>query len=209
MQKLGASCVRGNWEDKLLLSIAESASPHLPSLPGPNESADTPTDHLDEASPAPANHKLRKLAKKFSHKQIDFLQQCPVILRVGSVPNLGSLVVVHAGLVPDIPLENQDPYHVMNMRTIDLKTRIPSSKHDGTPWEKFWNYEQTKKNHHERTSVVYGHNRKKGLNLREYTYGLDSGCVSGGHLTAMVVDGHGKTEIVQVKCKRAKGYDTD
>lgn len=208
-EKLGASCVRGNWEDKLLLSIAESQEPHLTNLPGPDESPDRKTDFLDETSFSHGDYKLRKLAKSFKKHQIAYLQQCPVILRIGNVPNLGEFAVVHAGLVPDIPLENQDPFHVMNMRTINLKTRIPSSKHSGTPWEKFWNHQQRKKQEHERLSVVYGHNRKKGLNLQEFTFGLDSGCVSGGKLTALVVDHTGKTEIVQVKCHSEHGWDNE
>ncbi|KAJ8112881.1 hypothetical protein OPT61_g4852 [Boeremia exigua] len=208
-EKLGASCVRGNWEDKLLLSIAESEERHLDILPGPDESPDRKTDFLDEASHSHGDYALRKLAKSFSKHQIAYIQHCPVILRIGNVPNLGEFAVVHAGLVPNIALENQDPFHVMNMRTINLKTRIPSSKHSGTPWEKFWNHEQKKKAEHERLSVVYGHNRKKGLNLREFTFGLDSGCVSGGKLTALVVDHKGKTEIVQVKCRQEKGWDNE
>lgn len=199
--KLGASCIRGNWEDKLLLSFAESESPHLSTLPGPYESPDRASDALDETSNSHGDYELRRLAASFSKHEIAFLRQCPVILRVGTVPHLGALVAVHAGLVPDVPLEDQDPFHAMNMRTIDLKTRIPSSKHHaGTPWEKFWNHRQKKLPHHDRVSVVYGHNRKRGLNVREYTFGLDSGCVNGGRLTALVVDHAGKTEIVQVKC---------
>ncbi|KAF1357756.1 ser/Thr protein phosphatase-like protein family [Lizonia empirigonia] len=209
VEKLGASCVRGNWEDKLLLSIAESEAPHLDTLPGPDEAADRKTDFLDEESHSHGDYALRKLAKSFSKHQIAYLQQCPVILRVGKVPNLGALAAVHAGLVPDIPLEQQDPFHVMNMRTIDLKTRIPSSKHEGMPWEKFWNHQQKKKAEHKRMSIVYGHNRKRGLNLQDFTYGLDSGCVSGGKLTALVVDHKGKTEIIQVKCHQENGWDKD
>jgi hypothetical protein len=114
---------------------------------------------------------------------------------------------VHAGLVPDTPLEKQDPFHVMNMRTIDLKTRIPSSSHTGTPWEKFWNHRQETLHAHERTTIVYGHNRKRGLNIQEYTMGLDTGCVNGERLSALVVDGKGKSEIVSVKCKKEGGYD--
>ena len=209
VEKLGASCVRGNWEDKLLLSIAESETRHLDTLPGPDESPDRKTDFLDEASHSHGDYALRKLRKSFSKHQIAYLQQCPVILRVGTVPNLGALAVVHAGLVPNIPLEQQDPFHVMNMRTINLKTRIPSSKHDGVPWEKFWNHQQKKKKEHERMSIIYGHNRKRGLNLQEYTFGLDSGCVSGGKLTALVVDHNGATEIVHVKCHQQNGWDKD
>ena len=206
-QKLGASCVRGNWEDKLLLSIAENHGQYSISSPGPSGSLDTAHGTPSGASHSHGDDKLHKLAKEFSKSEISFLQQCPVILRVGTVPNLGSLVVVHAGLVPDTPLTQQDPFHVMNMRTIDLKTRIPSSKHDGTPWEKFWNHRQTKLHEQDRTTIIYGHNRKRGLNIQPYTYGLDTGCVSGGRLTALVVDGHGKTDIVHVNCREAKGYD--
>lgn len=210
-QKIGASCVRGNWEDKLLLSIAEAQQRGVDEE---MSTPDAPLDQLnahtvDKASLAHSDYKLRKLAKEFSKKEVAYMAQCPVILRVGTVPALGSMVAVHAGLVPDIPLERQDPFHAMNMRTIDLKTRIPSSKHAGTPWEKFWNHRQKKLKEKDRTTVVYGHNRKRGLNVQEYTYGLDSGCVSGGKLTALVVNGHGKTELVQVKCDKAEGYDKE
>jgi hypothetical protein len=207
VRQLGASCVRGNWEDKLLLTIA--GAQQTPSSSAADEDADTPLDFVDEQSHSKAEKKLLKLAKKFSKKDILFLQQCPVILRVGSVPTLGNLVAVHAGLVPDTPLEEQDPVHVMNMRTIDLKTRIPSSKHGGTPWEEFWNHQQKKLKHHKRTTIVYGHNRKRGLNIQDYTKGLDTGCATGGRLTALVVDDQGKTELVSVKCKSEHGYDED
>ncbi|KAH7408799.1 Metallo-dependent phosphatase-like protein [Phaeosphaeria sp. MPI-PUGE-AT-0046c] len=208
IRQLGASCVRGNWEDKLLLTVAEAQKRHKSSLPADHDE-DSPLDLVDEQTHKHLDKKLLRLAKKLSKKDLAYLAQCPVILRVGTVPHLGSLVAVHAGLVPNTPLEDQDPVHVMNMRTIDLKTRIPSSKHSGTPWEKFWNHQQEKLPKHERTTIVYGHNRKGGLNLQAYTKGLDTGCASGGHLTAMVVDDKGKTEIVSVKCKREKGYDED
>ena len=38
------------------------------------------------------------------------------------------MVVVHAGLVPGVPLQNQDPRSVMVMRTIDLHSHVPSEK---------------------------------------------------------------------------------
>jgi len=198
-EKLGASSVRGNHEDKILLTIADIEKPHI-TLPSPNENV-THQEDLDEVSHSQGNSKLLKLAKKFSKKEVAWLRQCPVILRVGQVPNMGEVVVVHAGLVPDIPLEQQDPYQVMNMRTIDLKTRVPSEARDGTPWEKFWNHRQKKLPAEERTTVIYGHDRKRGMNIEKYSKGLDSGCVSGGHLTALVIDSKGHNKYVQVKCK--------
>lgn len=213
-QKVSASCVRGNWEDKLLLSIVDAQESTLATLNTASDAESSLADpnHAEAVAPsknAHASSSLRKLAKEFSKKDIAYLQQCPVILRVGTVPKLGTLVAVHAGLVPNIPLERQDPFHVMNMRTIDLKTRIPSSKHSGTPWEKLWNRHQGKLRKQERASVVYGHNRKRGLNIKDYSYGLDTGCVSGGRLTALVVDGNGEKELVHVKCGRERGYDAE
>jgi hypothetical protein len=57
-----------------------------------------------------------------------------VILRVGPIEGMGEVVVVHAGLVPGVDLENQDPSAAMNMRTLDPETRVPSSSASGTHW---------------------------------------------------------------------------
>jgi hypothetical protein len=152
-------------------------------------------------SHSPGDKKLHKLAKQFSHKQIAWLKQCPVILRVGHLPTLNNIVVVHGGLVPDIPLDYQDPFQCMNMRTIDLATRMPSEGREGTEWAKFWNHRQKKLPEKERTTVIYGHDAKRGLNIKTWSKGLDSNCVKGGYLTALVVGAAGKERVVQVKCK--------
>ena len=49
--------------------------------------------------------------------------------------------------------------------------------------------------------VVYGHRSKEGLQIERWTKGLDTGCVKGGELTALVLDAKGTQEIVQVGCK--------
>lgn len=198
---LGASCVRGNHEDKVLLSLAEMSSLSDPALPGPDESVKRASDDLLEESYSHGDYKLRKLARSFKKSQIAWLKTCPVILHVGQIGSLNDVVVVHAGLVPDIPLEDQDPFQVMNMRTVDLKTRVPSEGRGGSPWEKLWNHVQKRKPEHERMTVIYGHDRKRGMNIQKHSMGLDSGCVSGGHLTAMVIEEGGTHTFVQVKCK--------
>jgi hypothetical protein len=189
-QKLGASCVRGNHEDKLLLSLGQHKKPHA---------------SFEEEVDALGDEKLRKLAKQFNEKQIAWLRECPVILRVGHVPGFGETVAVHAGLVPGIALKQQDPFHCMNMRTINLKTRMPSENREGTEWSKFWNHQQQKLPVAERTTVIYGHDAKRGMNIQPYSKGLDSNCVKGGELTALVIDAHGHEKLAHVKCK-AGGY---
>lgn len=48
--------------------------------------------------------------------------------------------------------------------------------------------------------MVYGHDAGNSLNIREYTMGLDSGCVYGRKLSALVIEDGGKHNVVQVKC---------
>lgn len=50
-------------------------------------------------------------------------------------------------------------------------------------------------------TVVYGHDASRSLSIRTFTKGLDSGCVKGGKLTALVIEDGGKQSIVQVSCR--------
>jgi len=198
-REVGASCVRGNHDDKVLLAA----------------------EHAEGGLPSDGGSKAHQLAKELSKENLEWLRSCPVILDVGKVEGVGpekhydsDLVVVHAGLVPGVALENQDPFLVMNMRSIDLATRVPSSERHpergSVPWETVWEHamkrfsaasgKHTKKNH-DRRVVVYGHDSKTGLNVKTWTKGLDSGCVSGGELTALVVGYKTAEELVSVKCK--------
>lgn len=49
--------------------------------------------------------------------------------------------------------------------------------------------------------VVYGHDARTGLQLRRWSKGLDSGCVGGGRLTALVLDARGRQEVFGVGCR--------
>lgn len=144
-----ASCVRGNHEDRVLLAHRDINS-HSISLKSLKKEKLNPPDPSSEKSGNPAsgdgsldaelfshgNGIDRELAGSFSQKQIDYLASCPVILRLGQIRGMGEVHVVHAGLVPGVKLERQDPTGVMNMRTIDMETHVPSRGANGTPWNK-------------------------------------------------------------------------
>lgn len=139
VMELGATAVRGNHEDRILLAYAglHSKEVQLDSEPFSDGSADRDEKLADsEIYSHKGEFRDRLWAKQLSHKHIEWLRKCPVILKVGEVEGMGQLLVVHAGLVPGINLNAQDPYFVMNMRTIDLKTHIPSDSRDGTEWTK-------------------------------------------------------------------------
>lgn len=217
VREMGASCVRGNHEDRILL-ITRDMNSTLLHLENPARGGvDTPDEQTFSLSDSPD----RVLAASLSAEQISYLESCPVILRVGFMKHLaGNLVVAHAGLVPGVSLERQDPTAVMSMRSIDLSTHVPSkdSKSEGgVPWIKLWNkYQQSlpaqwslfptsdpdaqrvKERH---TTVIYGHDSRKGLQLEQYSKGIDTGCVRGGKLTALVLSDGGSMQTVQVQCK--------
>ena len=216
LMKHGASAVRGNHEDRILLVAKELASTSLTAQAKEQEKLDSAL----ETKAAKKNREQRQVARSFSQKQLDWLNACPVILRIGDLGPLGEVVAVHGGLVPGIRLENQDPMSVMNMRIVDLATHMPSQKHSqegSVPWAEFWNKFQRliptqrtifrlnkSRPAFKHTTVVYGHDSKRGLRVDTYTKGLDSGCVNGGKLTAWVVGDLAKQEIVQVHCKEQR-----
>ena len=214
-----ASCVRGNHEDRVLLAHRDMSTDPLdsgevsnknknattkPKGPAPGLGSETAEQPLDEESFAHGSLTDRLLARQLTKRQLEWLGECPIILSLGPIDNLGDVSVVHAGLVPGILLSHQDPMGVMSMRTIDLETHVPSSKKKGVAWWMLWNVYQSSLPMTARSTVVYGHDSKRGLNVKQFSTGLDSGCVKGGKLSALVVEGGagvGSSRVVSVECK--------
>lgn len=214
---LSASCVRGNHEDRILLAHRDTVS-HPLTLPGLADEAthplagpsrpnghSQPQKNPDVLKLASGGNDDHILAQTLTKAQIDYLSSCPLILHLGHLPHLGPTHVVHAGLVPGLALKTQDPTAVMNMRTIDLRNHVPSSRAKGTPWAKLWNRYQSVLPAKERATVIYGHDSRRGLQVSKWSMGIDSSCVRGGKLTAVVVEGGMEVRMVSVRCKNYVG----
>lgn len=244
LMSLNASAVRGNHEDRILLSLTEAET-----LTGVSKDLASPHDE-DRRGQTEFLATGRKLKKE----HVEWLTKLPVILTVEPL----RMFIVHAGLVPGIKPELQDPWAVMNMRTLiypremlrgkggrksyrsddddeedssaapppeeeeegetlesiqekdaytDRDTIIPIEGRDGEKWSNAWNHFQKRLKKSHRYTVVYGHDAKRGFREDKYSIGLDSGCVRGGALTALVVEGKEGSKggfthtIVQVHCK--------
>lgn len=208
LRELGASSVRGNHEDRILGIVKALSS----AVKGNQDSGSHDLDHVGEKE-VEEDAKERELATSLSAEQITYLESFPLILRIGEFKSLGEVVVVHAGLVPGVPLENQDPWAVMNMRVIDLDSHVPSESYEadgGVHWARLWNVfqkllpsQQTNASGPtpKHTTIIYGHDARRGLQMQKFTKGLDSSCVRGGKLTALVLTDGGAIELVQVPCK--------
>ncbi len=90
-------------------------------------------------------------------------------------------MVVHAGFDPREGLEWQSHAALATIRTLD----------DGRPW-----YEAYRENH----LVVFGHWARRQPVVRTNAIGLDTGCVYGGELTAVVLP---ERRLVSVPARRA------
>lgn len=236
---LGATGIRGNHEDRVLLSYHSLKGKGVDLVPPGTDSSDgvgldelgNDEHHVSLASMEEFSHsgeyKDRLLARQFSKKQIRWLEECPVILKVGQIKGMGELLVVHGGLVPSLPLERQDPWMVMNMRSIHLGTWVPSDGRGrgskNVDWFKLWNGWQRRlvksatddgeldedKAKEKGQTVIYGHDSKRGLQITEWTRGIDTRCVKGGKLTAVIIEkgkkGKTKESLVSVKCKDERG----
>ncbi|KAJ4386757.1 hypothetical protein N0V93_009655 [Gnomoniopsis smithogilvyi] len=322
--KLGAYSVRGNHEDRVLLAHASIKSQEIDTdaavaalakiqiKDGDDDGGNNSGKDLEDAlkkyrmgedSLSKGDERAREVARSLSSEQVNWLTELPVILRIGAIPRgsdkptFENLLVVHAGLVPNVALEDQDPWAVMNMRTISHpvdelrrdavrdflvqrakrllsgnrgklaalqaiddsmidrelqkileaqgledqshEVSLPSSGRDGTYWYEEWSRKQealvklnrkgkkdkdkgkedgTGREPRPITTVVYGHDAKSGLKVpkeygkgkKGYTFGLDSGCVYGGKLTALVIEVKADEvvhDIVQVDCEQYQAPD--
>jgi hypothetical protein len=202
----GASCVRGNHEDRTLLALSSMRGTFVPAPTAAAEPSSTAAaesqqsnDMIDGLSHGDDAHV--RLALSLSRAHVDWLSECPCILHRGRRA-ARDWSVAHGGLVPGVDWERQDPFQVMNMRSIDLTTRVPTELRTGEPWYNVWNHYMKNMPVQRRRMVVYGHDSKMGLNIQKFSKGLDSGCVFGGRLSALTIDSAGKEKLVSVKCKK-------
>lgn len=127
----------------------------------------------------PVQKKLKKDMKKNLEKWLDWMEAIPFYIEEKD------FLVVHAGLVPNEHPQYSDPHLLMNIRTWDGKGQDIKSEHNPS-----W-YSLYKK----KKLVIYGHWANQGLNVRENTIGLDTGCVYGYKLSGLLLP---ERKIVQV-----------
>jgi hypothetical protein len=121
----------------------------------------------------------------------EYLEELPLFLRLGPERSgAPDTVVLHAGAVPGVPLEQQSRENLITMRSI-RDDGEPTKRLKGRPWAALWRGPER---------VVFGHDAIRGLQEYPLATGLDTGCVYGGSLTALVLPAR---ELVQVRARRA------
>ncbi|MBX3245686.1 MAG: metallophosphoesterase [Myxococcales bacterium] len=123
-----------------------------------------------------------------------YLEGAPLWRRVrGLGPDGGDVLVVHAGFDPQVVLEGQDPANLMNMRSIRTNGSVSKRADDGVPWASVWPGPEL---------VVFGHDAIRKLQRHPHAFGLDTGCVYGGELTALALEPHAAPRLHSVRAER-------
>lgn len=179
-RELGAECVLGNHEEKHLRLAAHEARRAA------DASYRIPMKRFDP----------RRAAEhaRLTHDDLVWISRLPRHLALG-----WGWVAVHAGFVPGRPLAAQPPDWTIRLRYVDAAGQpVPRARGDaGEPgvrrWAEAWTGPQ---------SVVYGHFPQRLDAPRRdepapgvVCLGIDTGCVYGGRLTALVLPG---AAVVQV-----------
>ncbi len=101
-----------------------------------------------------------------------------------------NIAIVHAGLINGVPLAKQDVELMRTMRSILSNGKPFKSSTEGVPWASLWQGPE---------HVVFGHDARRGLQQYPLATGLDTGCVYGGKLSALLLP---EKRIVSVPAAR-------
>lgn len=116
----------------------------------------------------PSSREHREIAASLSPEDWALIEATPLSYTLAQ----HGLTVVHAGIDPSLPFESQDPdtlLFVRHARTASGKKKLWGEAHEGP------------------MPYVFGHNAVAKLQLHPFAIGLDTGCVYGGELTALVL----------------------
>ncbi|KAF8787267.1 bis(5'-nucleosyl)-tetraphosphatase PrpE [asymmetrical]-like [Argiope bruennichi] len=163
-----SSCisVRGNNDEKTLLMIWKKQT-------GSNYTY------------APAD----KWMKDLTEDEINWLKELPYSIYL---PSMNSRVC-HGGFLPGgIPIEDNRPYTIMNIRTVIADPECPGgwrptrqefldSKETPTfPWASQWRGPE---------HIFFGHDHSRQLQLYPFATGVDTACVRGHYMTGLFIRG--------------------
>jgi diadenosine tetraphosphatase ApaH/serine/threonine PP2A family protein phosphatase len=116
-------------------------------------------------SQKPTNKELKKDKERY----LSYLNSLPFII------DLGTHLVVHAGVRPGVALHSQTSEDLTELRSLG-KDR---TARDGTPWYEVYDGEKV---------VLFGHWPSPQPRRGQRAIGLDTGCVYGQQLTAYIIE---------------------
>lgn len=119
-------------------------------------------------------------SKKERERVIEWMENLPLIIEDKD------FICVHGGLQPHLPLKKQKPEIVTRIRTWGGDPMDMDNESD-PPWYHYYQGDKL---------VIFGHWAMRGLVVEDKVVGLDTGCVWGGALSALILP---EKKVVSVK----------
>lgn len=197
VRDMGILAVRGNHEDKVRIQLTKAQRKKTKQTQGKKakKKQNEPKQDAQKEGRVSRFQGLMKPRYRYledcSDEDWKHLESLPYTI---SLPCLSS-IVVHAGLLPGIPLHLQTRSDMTEMRNIITKQggQLKGVQHRdaGVAWASIWPGPE---------HVYFGHDAKRGLQQEPFATGLDTGCVSGRTLTGVFLTGD--KQIVQVQARK-------
>jgi hypothetical protein len=153
IRRTGAKSIRGNHDDALLRWRAAQRAGD---------------------SDAPVKGSQRRVAEQLDEKDWELIEALPLYI---DLPE-HDLRLVHAGVVPGVPIEAQPVEALLSMRYLGPNNE-PIEKGGSVLWGT--RYEGP-------PHIVFGHNAQLDPQMHAWATGLDTGVVYGNRLTALVLE---------------------
>ncbi len=186
-QEIGAESLLGNHEETALRWLRHE-----------QQRLETPSYH----NPMNTAAKDSKPWQQLSAGDRAWLQRLPIYTEIAP-----KVIAVHAGMAPGLPLSEQKVARMLRIRWVDAMGGFVALRHGmhprNPPTGAYWWMDRWDGDY----SIVYGHAvhslaepRVDALAEGRRCWGIDTGCVYGGHLTALVFDSSsiGTPQVVQV-----------
>lgn len=160
IQENGIRSVLGNHEDKIIRYLKHQESP--------------------KKNPIILDSDEQQIVDNLTPKDIEFLYSLPLFLRFDDI------TVLHGGLQNSMILENlskRDQQKLLRLRYLDHEGHFVAhgeETEDSTSWADMYDGNQG--------FVVYGHQWFDEPKISKHAIGIDTGCVYGNKLSAVVFD---------------------
>eukprot|EP00298_Acanthocystis_sp_HF-20_P004726 c15040_g1_i1.p1 GENE.c15040_g1_i1~~c15040_g1_i1.p1 ORF type:complete len:340 (+),score=164.87 c15040_g1_i1:195-1214(+) len=186
-----ALAIRGNHDDHILAVAVERKILHL-KLKEKNISVQDKSKILSKLE----DTQSLAWTDDFTREQIEWLNSLPLTI---SLPDKFSVngtrvILVHAGLVPDVDLQSQKLDDMLCMREVIKVNHKWEGRERGESKSKSWGSVWNGPYH-----VYFGHDARRRLQLHPRATGLDTGCVYGDQLTAAILP---QGNLVQVDARQ-------
>ena len=136
----------------------------------------------------------KKWLSSFSSDEIAWLKERP--LHAALPLEFGDIRVVHAGMHPSVSVAEQQKNVMLTIRSL-LPNGTATSVGGSSSWAESWRGP---------THLIFGHDARRQVKVKVYPHatGIDSGCVYGGRLSALILHHKNSTADERAKVK-AKG----